>query len=219
MSSDFPDGSRSNVAKDKQDLAMLLSHPLTLWDTVQLSGNEQKEVFLYNQDLNHIYVVNAICCLPYGVPYCMFFCYHNQKLISGGNPSYESYIPIDYSQNVSLLYGDNISFDIKNYDDSAQWFIYYILVTSYPLPSTLVRRPQAYFTLNDYSVAKNVTVTATNDSYYSPESYEWNWGDGSAIQTIENPTHKYTAAGVYDVSLTVRTGSLSDTYITRVTVT
>ncbi|MDE0961370.1 MAG: PKD domain-containing protein, partial [Planctomycetota bacterium] len=33
-------------------------------------------------------------------------------------------------------------------------------------------------------------------------SWSWNFGDGSAISTQQNPSHTYTVAGSYDVSLT-----------------
>jgi PKD repeat protein len=43
------------------------------------------------------------------------------------------------------------------------------------------------------------TVTATD-----AEKYEWNFGDGSVVSTIMNPTHTYTEYGKdYDVSLKV----------------
>ena len=36
-----------------------------------------------------------------------------------------------------------------------------------------------------------------------PLSYSWNFGDGSALSTQQNPTHVYTASGVYTATLTL----------------
>jgi len=35
------------------------------------------------------------------------------------------------------------------------------------------------------------------------EMYEWNFGDGSAVSTSASPTHSYTTAGTYNVTLMV----------------
>ena len=45
-------------------------------------------------------------------------------------------------------------------------------------------------------------------------SWAWNFGDGSELSTLQNPTHVYTSRGVYSVSLTV-----SDAYNTSNTIT
>jgi len=52
------------------------------------------------------------------------------------------------------------------------------------------------------------TVTFINESIVPEESglptYSWKFGDGST-STEENPTHPYTASGVFDVKLTIKT--------------
>lgn len=47
------------------------------------------------------------------------------------------------------------------------------------------------------------TTVFTDNSTGSPVSYEWDFGDGSATDNSQNPTHIYGAAGSYIVSLTV----------------
>ena len=74
--------------------------------------------------------------------------------------------------------------------------------------------PTASFT---YSVTGN-TVTfyaqVTNDS-----KYEWNFGDGSYINTIHSPVHAYAAYGVdYTVSLTIIGPGGSTTVTGKVTI-
>ncbi len=54
-----------------------------------------------------------------------------------------------------------------------------------------------------------------------PYTYSWDFGDGSAASTAPNPTHTYTTAGAYQVTLTVTDSSnpkVSDTQSDAVTV-
>lgn len=58
----------------------------------------------------------------------------------------------------------------------------------------------------DFSFARNFReVTFTNDTAGGAPgySYEWDFGDGSAVSTQESPVHTYEASGSYTVSLTV----------------
>lgn len=54
-------------------------------------------------------------------------------------------------------------------------------------------------------VAFQATATATN--CVGAPTYEWNFGDGSAKVTQQNPNYSYTAAGTYNWTLTTRAGS------------
>ena len=55
-------------------------------------------------------------------------------------------------------------------------------------------------------------VTFANSSTSSGNvSYEWNFGDGSAVSNEANPTHTYAAQGEYTVTLTVTDNDTSDT--------
>ncbi|MCX6316062.1 MAG: PKD domain-containing protein [Bacteroidetes bacterium] len=49
------------------------------------------------------------------------------------------------------------------------------------------------------------------DQSIAPLTWEWDFGDGSPAVTIQNPTHTYTAYGIYTVRLIVTNGGCSDT--------
>ena len=61
--------------------------------------------------------------------------------------------------------------------------------------------PVASFTESYTSGTAPLTVQFTDQSTESPTSWEWSFGDGST-GTAENPSHTYTAAGTYTVTLT-----------------
>jgi len=75
--------------------------------------------------------------------------------------------------------------------------------------------PSADFTANSTEGNTPLTIMFTDLSSGPPNSWQWNFGDGSADATIQNPTHIYQNAGSYTVSLTVGNDHGSDS-ITKV---
>jgi len=66
-----------------------------------------------------------------------------------------------------------------------------------------------------YLGAVNTSIQFDGSLSSDPENdlltYAWTFGDGSATGTGASPTHSYTAAGIYEVCLTVSDGSLNST--------
>ncbi len=60
------------------------------------------------------------------------------------------------------------------------------------------------------------TVAFTDGSSPGPVSWNWNFGDGSANDTTQNPSHSYSTAGIYPVFLIVGNGVCYDTVITTI---
>lgn len=77
----------------------------------------------------------------------------------------------------------------------------YITVRSLPL---------AEFTANRTSGTFPMTVQFSDLSKGDPVSWSWSFGDGST-SSEQNPVHTYSAAGIYNVQLTVTNAAGSDT--------
>ena len=63
--------------------------------------------------------------------------------------------------------------------------------------------PTAAFTANVTSGVIPVCVQFTDQSTNSPTSWTWNFGDGSANSTSQNPVHTFSTVGNYTITLTV----------------
>jgi beta propeller repeat protein len=75
--------------------------------------------------------------------------------------------------------------------------------------STLLYPSVADFSASPVSGKAPLTVKFTDKSTGSPTSWSWNFGDKTK-STTRSPTHKYTKAGKYTVSLTVKNAAGSN---------
>lgn len=69
------------------------------------------------------------------------------------------------------------------------------------------------FSVDSTSGGVPLTVTFTDNSTGAPSAWSWDFGDGSPLSTDQNPTHTYSVAGAYDVTLTVTRESGTDTRV------
>ncbi|KKG15006.1 hypothetical protein EO98_16705 [Methanosarcina sp. 2.H.T.1A.6] len=84
------------------------------------------------------------------------------------------------------------------------------LVVKKPLQSTPA--PTAEFTANPTIGETPLNVSFTDLSTGAPTSWTWNFGDGSTSNE-QNPIYAYSAAGTYDVNLTVSNAGGSDSEV------
>lgn len=75
--------------------------------------------------------------------------------------------------------------------------------------------PHADFT---FSTNTNNGITTFTDLSYDAQYWTWNFGDGSATSSLQNPTHLYTTGGTYTITLTVSNGVATDTYTSAITI-
>ena len=78
---------------------------------------------------------------------------------------------------------------------------------------TVLRQPEAAF----ISSTGNLTAQFTDQSVNNPTSWLWQFGDGTT-SSVQNPSHTYTLAGTYNVTLTATNSAGADTTNQTVTV-
>jgi len=81
-------------------------------------------------------------------------------------------------------------------------------ITVYPAGA-----PVAGFTATPVNGVAPLAVQFTDTSTSGPTSWSWNFGDGST-STVQNPSHTYTTAGTYNVTLT-SANTLGSTSLTQ----
>ena len=86
----------------------------------------------------------------------------------------------------------------------------------HPLVVTVYQTVTAGFTFNiNYGCGRDsVSFTSTSTGN---TAYEWNFGDGSAVDTSANPSHVYTSQGTFDVKLYVYNANCFDSIVQQVT--
>ena len=72
-------------------------------------------------------------------------------------------------------------------------------------------KPIAAFKLSDTLGCTGVLNIATTNLTTGAQSYIWNWGDGTANSTFNNPKHLYNTPGQYLVTLVASDGVCTDT--------
>ncbi|AKB82584.1 cell surface protein [Methanosarcina barkeri 3] len=75
---------------------------------------------------------------------------------------------------------------------------------------TVAAKPAAAFSASPTSGKTPLTVKFTDTSAGTPIKWKWDFGDGTT-STKQNPTHKYSKAGKYTVTLTVTNAAGSNT--------
>lgn len=87
-----------------------------------------------------------------------------------------------------------------------------VIVTS--VLSLPISAPIASFTADHYIGTATLAVAFTDTSTGSPTSWAWDFGDGNTSSS-QNPSHSFTAIGVYTVKLTA-TNAIGSTTATKV---
>jgi PKD repeat protein len=80
-----------------------------------------------------------------------------------------------------------------------------VVITVNAVGKTLVATSSA--TPTSGQIPLHVAFTGTGTGGTPPYSYSWDFGDGSAANTTQNPSHTYTSAGTYTPTLTVTDSS------------
>jgi PKD repeat protein len=83
---------------------------------------------------------------------------------------------------------------------------------------TFAGGPSANFSLSTATPAAGASAFFTDTSTGNPTQWVWDFGDNTAFDTRQNPTHVFAQPGEYTVALTVRNGDSSADHSEAVTV-
>ncbi len=167
----------------------------TIVPTTDITGSAGYDAGNYDMFFN-----GTSCATPYAAGVC--------ALIKSAFPDYT---PAEVRAQLV-----NTAQDIVNVESGAGWDRYsgYGMVDAAAAVAggggPVENPPVAAFTGTPVSGNYPLDVSFTDQSTYSPTTWSWTFGDGGT-STVQNPSHTYTAAGTYTVSLTVTNAFGSDT--------
>lgn len=100
-----------------------------------------------------------------------------------------------------LLDGSRVEQSMKNLDSVSRTYAVTFSFLVVPRQAGWGVPPNTYFVVDDYTPEVGVAANFTNLVLNEPDSYIWDFGDGSAYSTTKNPSKAYSAAGTYTVTL------------------
>lgn len=78
--------------------------------------------------------------------------------------------------------------------------------------------PTASFSPDVTTTCQNGTINFTDNSTGTPTSWSWNFGDGSPVSTVQNPSHVFASSGTFTVTLTSTNAYGNDVTTSTVTI-
>lgn len=148
-------------------------------------------------DTEHIYFIDTIQVSPDS--YTDVSVLFNVGSVMHGRAAGRGIASLLIRDNPSLYFiaGDTITVRGTNLDSSTRSLAFLVLGTKISRSPEFGHSPSAKFTLNSHAINAGQSIVATDASLYSPTSWVWSWGDGSADSTTQNPTHIYNTPGSY----------------------
>lgn len=148
-------------------------------------------------DTAHIYFIDTIQVSP--STYTNVSVLFNVGAVMHGRAAGSGVVNLSIRDNPSLYFiaGDVITVRGYNLDSSTRSLAFLVLGTKVSRSPEFGHSPSAKFTLNTHAINAGQSVVATDASLYVPTSWIWEWGDGSADSTAQNPTHTYNTPGSY----------------------
>ncbi|MBI5856230.1 MAG: PKD domain-containing protein [Sphingobacteriales bacterium] len=145
--------------------------------------------------------------------------------VCGRQPVYFTNLTTPASDQWNWDFGDGGTSTLQNpshsYNDTG-YFNIRLIATNNGCPDTIIKTnyvrvlpPIARFTpVPDCSNRLRFSFT---DQSIAPLTWEWDFGDGSPVSTIQNPVHIFPALGPYSVRLIVTNGGCADTLTLNIT--
>jgi len=100
----------------------------------------------------------------------------------------------------------NVVFTEYGYRPVTYTIFYDVCEVSYTDSVFVYAQPEVDFTVDpELKCAPYLAQFIDSSFAHTQIYYEWNFGDGSALSNLQNPTHLYPYPGLYDITLTIWT--------------
>ncbi len=139
-------------------------------------------------------------------PWTILYPVGNKSYIEGTNATY-----LSQAKPGATL--ENVTVDTSRVGPVSNW-TFPTIIANHTISTSGIPTPgqvHAFFSMNTTWGPAPLTVAFTNQSFGSPTSFYWNFGDGM-FSTEQHPTHTYTTPGIYSVSLkalNIQTGGIT----------
>ena len=197
MAQDYPDGFRRNLPGHTVDLESGFSLPWCESGELTIAAAGNSSFTLSFNDPDFIYFVDMINVSPQAYTEFFIFVYVNDVVYMAGANMGFLIMPLRTNPSINFISGDSIKIQVYNKDASQRTFKVYINGSKIARPDSYGHVPFPSFTPSAYSAAPGTNITFTDASTNTPTAWEWDFDDGSALGTEQNPVHAYSAIGSY----------------------
>ena len=148
-------------------------------------------------DSEHIYFIDSILVSPqaYSAVLASFLIGSTVYAKVAGTGYAE--ILVRHNPAIFFIAGDAVTARATNLGSSTRTFYISFTGTRLPRPANFGRAPTAWASFSSHAINAGQSIVATDASVYSPTSWVWEWGDGTADSTTRNPSHTYNTKGSY----------------------
>lgn len=163
-------------------------------------------------DVEHIFFIDMLTVSPQAYKELAAVVYINDNPYVTASGIGWLNIPLRQNPSIQLIGGDHIDVLVLNQDSIARNFYIYVNGTKIKRPDGFGHAPSAYWEASTHSPSVGDWVNFVDYSWFTPTSWEWDFGDGSALSTDQHPSHIYTVAGSYYPRCKVTNAYGSDYY-------
>lgn len=200
--SDYPDFMDSIAPVPLPEASAGYYEPFFLNTSVSI-GAGASYTYTYNiPSADYIYAVDSISVSASDFIYMRVAAFLNDEVFMWQQA--KGAVSHIFTDNPSLvfIYGDKLQINITNLDSSARTFYISVVGTRFVRPVGYSKPPTARFTFTPEWIFPGETVYFTDQSKYSPTSWDWDFDDGSPHSSQQHPTHIYENEGIYYPKLT-----------------
>jgi PKD repeat protein len=215
---DYPDGFGRLLPGHTAEMEPGFAEPFYYGGSLVLGAGASGTYTLTFADYAHIYFVDMITITPQSYKdHGAIISINDSPYVAAAGAGWLN-IPLRQNPSIQFLAGDHLDVAVTNNDSAQRTFLVKVNGTKILRPDNYDKAPGALYTVDDDTISVGGHIHFTDASSYTPTSWEWDFGDGSAKSTDQNPTHTYSVAGTYYPRLKAINSYGYDNYAIKVVV-